>query len=279
MKGVGVSHGAITVMNAIPCGIGATIGVDMITRAVFEEGGTEKVVHISGNPGEDDTAARLCVSAAYDLAGVEEPEGWRLTTESDIPVSRGLKSSSAACNAVLRAVTDLLDLRIDTVELIRTGVGCAMKAGVTVTGAFDDACGCGMEGLVMTDNDSNKMLGRSDIGEHDVVIHVPGKMIRKTGLPLEALRARGPEMRRLASSLMDDPFGVMTSNGKIVSEAMGLDNDMAEHMLALGATGAGITGTGPATAAVFPSGTGRDVMKDLDSPGDRFILTTTRCRP
>ena len=101
---IGRSHGAITVINAMPCGIGATIGVDLRTEATFVESGDGRTVTISNDASEDTTMARICIRRAYEMAGVEEPSDWTLRTESEIPVSRGLKSSSTACNAILRAV-------------------------------------------------------------------------------------------------------------------------------------------------------------------------------
>ena len=104
MIGKGSSHGSITVINAMPCGIGATIGVDLNTTATFEETDGRRSVTILNDASEDKNLARVCVSRAYEHAGMEESDGWNLVTDSEIPVSRGLKSSSCACNAILRAV-------------------------------------------------------------------------------------------------------------------------------------------------------------------------------
>lgn len=41
---------------------------------------------------------------------------------------------------------------MDLIDLIHLGVKCAREAQVTVTGSFDDACGSGFGGFVMTDN-------------------------------------------------------------------------------------------------------------------------------
>ena len=120
---IGRSHGAITVINAMPCGIGATIGVDLRTEATFVESGDGRTVTISNDATEDTTMARICVRRAYEMAGVEEPSDWTLRTESEIPVSRGLKSSSTACNAILRAVMSEIGYEMDPVDLIRLGVG------------------------------------------------------------------------------------------------------------------------------------------------------------
>ena len=40
MKGHGRSYGAISVMNAIPCGIGSTIGIELTTDVEFSDSDT-----------------------------------------------------------------------------------------------------------------------------------------------------------------------------------------------------------------------------------------------
>ncbi len=277
MTGRGSSHGSITVINAMPCGIGATIGVGLETSAVFECGGSERVVRINSDTGENTEMARICVRRAYEHAGLEEPEGWTLDTDSQIPVSRGLKSSSCACNAILRAVFSELGVEMDQVDLIRLGVGCAREAKVTVTGSFDDACGCGLGGLVMTDNGKDEIIAMSDVDDLDVIVHVPAFKIRKTGLPLDRLHQVAPEIRKAIDIAMDDPFGAMTMNGRIISAASDMDNSVAEKAVSMGALGAGMSGSGPAVAIVVPKGDGRSFASDLGLKEDETIFTATRC--
>ncbi len=275
--GVGRAHGAITVINAMPCGIGATIGVDLDTEARFSVEGGSRTVRIVDDDSEDTSMAEICVRRAFEHAGMEEPEGWVLETRSEIPVSRGLKSSSTACNAILRAVLQETDVEMDPVDLIRLGVECAREAHVTVTGSFDDACGSGLGGLVITDNTRDEIIGRRDIEECDVIIHVPKFKIRKVGLPLDKLRSVADEIRGAIDITMDDPFGAMTMNGRIISRVSGVDNSIAEKALSLGALGAGMSGSGPAVAIVVGKGEGEGFAKELNIMPDEMILTRTRC--
>lgn len=277
MTSTGRSHGAITVINAMPCGIGATIGTDLWTEARFSVAGNGRTVNIMNDAGEDRAMAEICVRKAFELAGEEEPEGWSLNIVSEIPISRGLKSSSAACNAIIRAVLSELDHGAETLEIIRLGVECAKEAGVTVTGSFDDACGCGLGGFVMTDNTMNEIISRRDIGEYDVIIHVPAFKIRKIGLPLNELRAAAPGIREAIDIASDEPFRAMTMNGRLVSKASGVDNSLAEKALTLGALGAGMSGSGPAVAIVVGKGEGKGFAKELETDPKETIITVTRC--
>ena len=241
MTGEGRSHGSITVINAMPCGIGATIGVGLNTSARFSEHGDARVVRINNDVSEDTNMARICVRRAYERAGIEE------------------------------------DFSMDPVDLIRLGVECAREAKVTVTGSFDDACGCGLGGLVMTDNRRDEIIDRADIGDYDVVIHVPAFKIRKTGLPLDRLHEVAPLIQRAIDITMSDPFAAMTMNGRIISEASGVDNSVAERALDMGALGAGMSGSGPAVAIVVAEGDGKRFAEDMGMTSEETILTVTRC--
>lgn len=277
MKGFGRSHGSITVINAMPCGIGSTIGIDLETTCTFIPEGEGRTVTIMNDVSEDDKLSRICVRRAYETMGMEEPENWSISTDSQIPVSRGLKSSSAASNAIIRSVFDCNGFEMDAVDLIRLGVNCAREAGVTVTGAFDDACGCGLGGLVLTDNTRDELLDSRDIGDYDVVIHVPVLKIRKKGLPLDELRATAPEIRKAVDIAMERPFEAMTINGRIISAVSDVDNSLAERALESGALGAGMSGTGPAVAIVTERNDGRRIAEELEMKPEETIITRTRC--
>jgi len=274
MTGTGISYGAITVVNAMPVGIGATIGVSLKTTASFTPGGNERTVRIKNDPAENTDMARFCVSESYILMEKEEPEGWVLDINSEIPISRGLKSSSSACNAIISSVMNENRFAIDDVDLIKLGVKCAKRAKVTVTGSFDDACGCHLGGFVITDNVDNVILFRDEIEEYDVLIHVPEKKIRKTGLPLKELHALSPQMMDVIRLAKTNPLKAMTENGRLISSVSDVDNSIAEIAMKNGALGAGMSGSGPAVAIVLKKG---DAERFLEKTKlTNVIKTTTR---
>jgi len=274
MTGVGVSYGAITVVNAMPVGIGATIGVSLRTTASFTPEGNERIVRIKNDPAENTDMARFCVSESYAFMKKEEPEGWVLDIDSEIPISRGLKSSSSACNAIISSVMNENGFTIDDVELIKLGVKCAKRAKVTVTGSFDDACGCHLGGFVITDNVDNVILFKNSVEEYDVLIHVPEKKIRKTNLPLEELRALSPQMMDVIRLAKTDPLKAMTENGRLISSVSDVDNSVAESAMKNGALGAGMSGSGPAIAIVLKKGDAERFLEETELTN--VIRTTTR---
>ncbi len=274
MTGMGISHGAITVVNAMPTGVGSTIGVKLETKAEFRPGGSNRSVSIINDPGEDTKMARYCVETAYDAMGIKEPSGWELRIESEIPVSRGLKSSSSACNAILHSVFNENDFQIDPLTLVKYGVSCAKKANVTVTGSFDDACGCEFGGLIITNNKENRILLHKDIEEYDVILHIPAVKIRKSTLDVKRLRETTDDIEKVLTIVESDPLKAMTMNGRIISKASDVDNSVAEKAIANGALGAGMSGSGPAIAIVVRSGCGEDFIRKNDLTD--VLLTKTR---
>lgn len=189
--GKGVSHGAATIVNAIATGKGAAFGIDLKTWADVSINDSSKVdATIEGFKGEPTKLVENCFRTIVDKLRPGEKLGAKIVTRSEIPVSRGLKSSSAAANAVIMATLDALDETIEPLYAIRLGTECAIDAGVSLTGAFDDACASWLGGAVVTDNRKNELLRREPMDRNlKVVIHVPPFQIRKTGLPRERISA------------------------------------------------------------------------------------------
>jgi len=275
MIGRGTAYSAVSVINAIPCGIGATIGIDLCTEAEFLPGGLSLNIIIENDPTENPALARVCVQRTLEKLKITETTG-ELRIQSEIPVARGLKSSSAAANAIISAVSRSQGVELDRMEVVRLGVRCAIEAGVTVTGAFDDACGSMFGGLVMTDNRCNEVLMSRDLDPMDVILHVPEMKITKKDARLDKLREICDQMQAIIARVEDDPFTAMNQNGELVSRTLGLDNSVANEALQKGALAAGMSGTGPAIAILTAPGRGKTLMDEMDMNG--LIITRTRRR-
>ena len=272
MKGRGTSYGAISVMNAIPCGIGSTIGIGLRTDAIFSDG-DDRTVALIDRPETDPALAETCVKHAREAIGQDIDEGYHLEVRTDIPPSMGLKSSSSVCNAVISALLDAYGERMEPLDIIRLGVECARECKVTITGAFDDACGCGLGGLVVTDNSKNELLLRKDIPEYDVVICIPDRTIPKSKVPVERYRELRERYEEMVPRIEDDFLSVLTENGRCVESIIGTTDGLSEKAIREGALAAGITGTGPATAIVAKKGDGKRIS---DALGFRTMITGTR---
>ena len=270
MKGHGRSYGAISVMNAIPCGIGSTIGIELTTDVEFSDSDTTTITLVD-RPDVDTKLVRTCVKRTLESID-QEPIDYSLKVISEIPPSIGLKSSSSVCNATISAVLDALGERMEMLDIIRLGVRCARECNVTVTGSFDDACGCEYGGLVITDNKNDDIINRMRIPEYDVIICLPGSP-PKEKIPKEKYTVLSDMFQAMAPSIKSDYLNVLTKNGRYIGRIIGDTSDLAESALKAGALAAGVSGTGPAIAALTEKGKGKEIADRFCS---NYILTRTR---
>jgi shikimate kinase len=250
-KGVASSRGAMTILNAIPTGIGAALGITLQTDAEVSISDGKPGIRVSlPERGEDDCLAKECVEAAFKSA-CRELSSVKVRTKSTIPISRGLKSSSAAANAVTLAAVRALDIEMDDVEIVKMGVAAARRANVTVTGAFDDAMACYFGGVAVTNNTEMEVIKRATLKKRNlrVILHVPEQKIRKAGLSRNTFKPLFKKFKEVEELVLDgDYFEAIDMNGELIAESLGIDNGVAERAIKSGAVAAGITGTGPATA-------------------------------
>ena len=277
LTGRAVAYGAITVINAISCGLGAALGVELKTEAYVEL--TDRPGRIEGkilsDPGESTILIEKAVSKVLEYFGLQDEYGAYVETRSNIPIARGLKSSSVAANAIVLAVLDALGEKIDDMTILNLGVDAAIAAGVTITGAFDDASASYFGGLTITDNRRREILKHiRDIKQYPVLIHVPEGKIYTSRSDVRRMRVIADEVRALhRMALRGDYWQAMTLNGIIYSEILGFDAGMAIDALENGALAAGLSGTGPAVAAVVPEENIDDVREAWSKREGRLIET------
>ncbi|MCG7844345.1 MAG: shikimate kinase, partial [Methanomassiliicoccales archaeon] len=214
MKGRGEARGAMTIINAIAAGKGCAIGVDLRTWAEVElSGGNGIKAHLEGLEGEPTRLVELCVSSVLERFSVSK--GAVLRVRSQIPVSRGLKSSSAAANATILATLNALKEDMAPIDILRLNARVSIESGTSVTGALDDAAASLLGGTVFTDNSIGTLLKREEWTLCPrAVINVPERMVRKSGLPKERIALYRP--------LVEEAFQ-MAWNGRYV-EAMCLNS-------------------------------------------------------
>ena len=272
MIGRGKSFGALTVINAISMGKGAAFGIDLKTEATVELiPEHEFLVEIDDHPTEDTKLATFSVEEMLRLYPDSGMNGAIIKTTSNIPISKGLKSSSSATNAILSATSEALGVSVDPLDIGRIGATVAIKAGVSLTGAFDDACACMFGGLVFTDNLKRELLLRRPMPDgFTAIIHIPSYQVRKTAFPKERMRAMSNLVSTAYQAAIDgDVFSAMYANGKCTCEALGITPEIAERALSCGAAAAGLSGTGPATGILVWKD---DLNEFLDRFGREDIL-------
>jgi shikimate kinase len=249
-----ISHGAATIINAIATGKGAAVGVDLWTKATVkltDESGHIDVV-IASDSSENPVLAQKTVQRVLEHFGLEDQFGAKVETTSNIPLARGMKSSSAAANAIALATVAALDQSLDDVELVRSGVEAALDAKVTITGAFDDACASYFGGVVITDNLERQIIKRFELSEAPAVLfYVPSQKTYTISSNVKRMKALSGVVKvAYKEALNGNYWAALTLNGLIYSSALGYDSTPAVDALTAGALASGLSGTGPAVTAI-----------------------------
>jgi shikimate kinase len=280
MKTISVCHGAATIVNAIATGKGAAFGIGLETRASVELDDSGIIKAKIKGAGDEDTSLMLAaVRNVLSCFGVDY--GAKVETESNIPIARGLKSSSAAANAVVLATTAAV-LRMnprlrrpDDLALINLGVDAALEAGVTITGAFDDAAASYFGGYVVTDNNKRKIMRLGRMKPYKVLLFVPEE--KSYTAKVNVARTKLLEKEILAAwelALDGDILSAMKLNGILYSAVLDQDPAVALAALDAGAVSAGLCGKGPAVAALV-DGSPRKVASAWKAFSGDVIVTET----
>jgi shikimate kinase len=249
-RGKAHAYGAATIINAIATYRGSAFSIDLKTHAEVEVAPDLRGINGEAESCSEKVSAKLverCVQIVFKKFKIHE--GAHIKTTSEIPVARGLKSSSAAANAAVLATLSATGKKLEPLEAARLGVRAALDTGVTITGAFDDACASMLGGLVLTDNKKMKLVRRVPFAG-DVLILVPEKRsptVRKKVLP----KMLAPLVDIAYDMALDGKYeNAMNLNGFLYCVALGFDSKPIILALENGARAASLSGTGPAFAAI-----------------------------
>ena len=273
MRGKGIAFGAISIVNAIATGNGVALGTQLKTEAEVElmENSDEIDVEIVGSDyKEDKILAKYTVKEVLVNLGCKS-YGARVTTKSDIPIGKGLKSSSVASNAIVLATVAALKMNLDDLKIINLGVDASIKAGVTITGAFDDACASYFGGLVATDNIKRVIEKRETLEEdYHIVIYAPPEKAYTRDVDKVKLQKFKSIFEEAYSLVLKGRYWeAMVLNGLVCSTALGFSTKPILNALSAGAIGSGLSGKGPAMAAICHSDKANDIASVWsDLPGE-----------
>jgi shikimate kinase len=277
------TFGAISLVNAIAGGKGATASVRLTTEAEVEMEASpgDWEVTVNGKKAESSLAVET-VRRAIKGAG-KDPAAYsgRVETTSSVPIGVGLKTSSASSTAIAIAVYAALGQRaFDPKRVLECSVEASLASGASVTGALDDAAGCLLGGVNMTDNLARKVVSSKLFDKKlKVVIKVPKTRSRRESVDPRFIKTFGSLTNLFFEmSLKGDYWRAMVLNGLTYSSILKYDPFPALLAVEHGALGAGLSGTGPAVAAVFdPAKMGgiEALTKEWASDGSAIIETET----
>ena len=271
------SPGSATVINAISTGCGSAFGIELYvsvqaclkpSKTIFK---TEK--------GVDTALMEICVRKVLEKFNVTT--GIKVQTSSNLPVASGLSSSSATSNAVVmatyRALVDdglVSDNSLDDYDLINMAIDASLEAGVTITGAFDDASASFFGGLTITHNPRREILYNRPMEEQSILIYMPNKKSPTAQSDVARMKLLAPWVKlAFQEALKGNIYHALTLNGILYSAALNSNADIALDALDSGALAAGLSGTGPSFVAIVPDNALDRVQEAWSSYPGRVILT------
>ncbi len=273
MRGVATTRAAISIVNALPLGIGAAVAIDWPVRST---------ARLRPRPGRRPSVRVLPRSSSTPIARAAGLLALRrycpaasellLEVRSTIPAARGLKSSSAVGGGIVRATARAAGESPRAEVLARLTAQAEADSGGSATGAFDDALASVGGGAVVTDNRTRRPLRRLEIDRSlRVALWVPDR----PHPPSASVRARFRRQPALAQRAVDaaldgDWVGAMTANSALVECAMSYRYaSLHVAVRRAGAVAAGVSGMGPTFAALAPASRLLRVARALPLSGGR----------
>ena len=269
-------NGAISIVNAIATGKGAALGISLKV---------ETTVNVTSGSGifleskDINPSLRLIRKVIEKAVPKRDRERSRIgiSLKSEIPTGYGLKSSSAISSVISLACAKIFKSRINDQEVLRIGVDASKESGVSITGAFDDACACYFGGFVVTDNYKKKIIKFEKAPTNlAAVIFVPRSRKRGNVRKLKTLSSIFSEAWYLAKR--SNYWHGMILNGLATSTILRSDTQIIADLIEKGALGASVSGNGPAIAAVVKKKSVSNVKKAFLSLEGKILVSSINNR-
>lgn len=243
MQGEGVSHGAMTVVNAVSTGRGAALGVDLKVKVKVNILERETTVS-TGSTLLDVVCKRFLERMGVNGLGV------KLSIESEIPQAVGMKSSSAVVNALILALADALGTKLEAKQVLKMNAQYSREAGVSITGAIDDAAACLLGGIRVTDNTQDAIVKSYAAKEEKVVFLIPKGVTRVDFKSKIDASLKHNALTAYTLALIGKYCEAINLNGFVYAHAFGYPEEPIILARRCGAVACGLSGNGPAYAAL-----------------------------
>ena len=262
-------NGAVSIVNAIATGKGATLGIDtFVETRLIKKRGTG--IHITS---ENKTiSSRLIKKVIENMIPKKTLENTRLELDfrSDIPTGYGLKSSSAISSAVVLSCAKAFDIAMTDEEVLKLGAKTSIETKVSITGAYDDACACYFGGFNVTDNLKMKLLQREIAPkELQAVIFLPKSRKRGNLKKLKELKNAFERSWELAGK--SDYWNAAILNGIATTAILNSDPELVMKLMEKGALCATISGNGPSIMAIIDKKNKTRIQKEFSGMEGRVM--------
>jgi shikimate kinase len=277
VNGFAQTSAAITIANALPTGVGCAAGIELHVAArvsLTAEGSSDlptlEIPSSSHSPLVEESL-RTGLARFFPRERVVA----RLSLQSEVPIGRGLKSSSAVSTAILLAVARAAGGRPTPLEIGVLSAEVGKRSGVSATGALDDAL-AGLEpGFVVTDNLRGEVLRRSEVDRSwGVALYIPPTQHPPASNLMSTFSAERSSGELVAGAARrGDWVSAMRFNTELVEKAMGYSyGEIRDRLGALGAIASGVSGLGPALAVIAPTDRLADLLRVFPSDAAQKLV-------
>lgn len=286
------SPGSATIINAISTGCGSAFGIQLYVDAEVQLKSGNKI-KCTTDQKVSTRLMEICAKNVLDKLKINT--GVKIHTRSNLPVASGLSSSSAVSNAVTMALTHALreeyeinpeETGLDDAGILNMAVDSSLEAGVTITGAFDDASASYYGGISVTNNLKREIIKREKWEGQNILIYMPDKKSPTADADVARMKLLAPWVKLAFREVLDgDIYHALTLNGLLYCSALHFNPDIALDALEAGAIAAGLSGTGPSFVAisndknlskiedVWNSYPGRVIPTEVDNQGNQVITS------
>jgi shikimate kinase len=271
------SPGSATIINAISTGCGSAFGIQLYIDAEVQLKSGSNIKCYSDQH-VDTTLMEIC--AKNVLKKYQIITGVEIHTMSTLPVASGLSSSSAVSNAVTMALNEALveengiNSLLDNASILNLAVNSSLEAGVTITGAFDDASASFYGGISVTNNLKRRIIRNEKWNGQNILIYMPDKKSPTAEADVARMKLLAPWVKlAFREVLKGNIYHALTLNGLLYCSALRFNPDIALDALQAGASAAGLSGTGPSFVAIADGKISHKVVEAWDSYPGRVIET------
>ena len=264
-------HGAISIVNAIATGNGATLGIDTFVKTRLETKDGNGIYITADNK---TISSRLINRVIQNSVPKKQLEKIRLELdfESNIPTGYGLKSSSAISTGVVMACSKAFNRKLTDKQILKIGVQSSIESKVSITGAYDDACGCYYGGFNVTNNYKRNLVFRHPAPNNlQAIIFLPKSRKRGNVKNLKNFKPAFEKAWELAKN--NDYWNASILNGIATSSILNSSPELIFKLIEKGAISATISGNGPSIVAIIKKGHYSHIKKEFSSLEGNIIIS------
>ncbi len=253
--GTGTSNGGCSLLHAAGLGYGASLALDLPVKVRLLDKEARRELkdpdNILGN------LLRIWKDSGFPI-----PEGdlyW--SVNSEIPPRQGLKSSAAVSVAAIKALCDASNFEMDNADIVDMSAACQIASGVSMTGSYDDSWAALEGGWKLVDINaedarSGLLLESPGLNSDEWNVLLVCRGDREIKPNIDDFGVHQQAFAKALNALQEgNDLVALTWNGRGVVGALNdpLGRKLTNDAFVNGARSAGISGSGPAIAIIYPS--------------------------